>query len=161
MCKYTRCMYICVDACAYACMYVCTVYLRIFFRRYGCDVCMSAYAYTFVLYILYSEIMTEGKKYGRMTCSRGQHTYFKIRSSRVDISAHVPIILVIFLNLYQPLEECSEIVPETKPPPLLCTSFTIYYSLQQGHQKLAHLVPSPLRQTNTTHTTPRALQRWH
>jgi len=85
-----------MHALTYVCMYVCTVYLRIYFRRYEYDVCMNAYAYTFVLYILCSEIMTEGKKYGRMTCSRGQHTYFILRRSRFDILAHILIIVVNF-----------------------------------------------------------------
>jgi len=96
------CMYICVDACSYlcmdVCMYVLCIYAYVF--RYECDVCMNAYAYTFVLYILCSEIMTESKKYGRMTCSRCQHTYFIRRRSRVDISAHILIIVVIFFVIY-------------------------------------------------------------
>lgn len=160
---------ICVDVykcvCTYVLMhdltYVCTVYLCIYFRRYECDVGMNAYAYTFVLYILCSEIMTEGKKCGWMTCSRGQYTYFLLRRSRVDISANILIIVVIFCYFYQSLVECSGIVPENKPRPRLCTSSTIYYSLQLGHQKLTQFVPSPFRQANTTHTTPRALHRLH
>jgi len=77
------------------------------------------------------------------------------------IGPHIDYRSNFFCNLYQSLEECSEIVPETKPPPLLFTSFTIYYLLQLGHQKLAQIVPSPFRQANATHTTPRALQRLH
>jgi len=155
------CMYICVDACSYVCMYVCVMYWCIYFRRYGSDVCMYAYAYTFVIYILCAESVTEAKKYWRTTCSRGQHTYFVLRMCRVEISAHILITWYLFCHLYYSLEECSGIVPETKPPPLLCTCFTICYSLQLRHQKLAQIVPSPFRQANTTHTTPRALHRLH
>jgi hypothetical protein len=91
------CMYICVDACCYVCMYVCTMYLCIHSRSCDCDVCTNAYAYTFVIYILRLEIVTEAKKRRRMTCSRGQHTYFVLRRSRVEISAHMLIIGVLFL----------------------------------------------------------------
>lgn len=103
--------------------------------------------------------MTETKKHRRVTRSRGQHTYFVLRRSRVDISAHILIIVILFCNFYHSLEKSSEIVPETKPRPLLCPSSTIYYSLQLGDQTLAQIVPSPQHQTNTT--TPRALHRLH
>lgn len=112
---------------------------------------MYSYAYTFVIYILYAESMTEAKKHRRTTCSRGQHTYFVLRMCRVEISAHILITWYLFCHFYYSLEECSGIVPETKPPPLLCTSFTIFYSLQLGHQKLTQNVLSPFRQANTTH----------
>jgi hypothetical protein len=144
--------------CTLLCMYVCMWYVLMQIFSY---VCMYVYAYTFVIYILCAESVTEAKKYRRTTCSRGQHTYVILRMCRVEILAHILITWYLFCHFCYSLEECSGIVPETKPPPLLCTSFTICYSLQLGHQKLARIVPSPFRQANTTHTTPRALHRLH